>query len=194
MTDINDKATYDYYHPQDEANQREGEKETRLEPVFSHKSPTSSGANDDDDRLRLGVALKNAETFKPPIGGTGQYGGCYRCLGKTKCCNTICTVCPICVYNVPCCPNNSCLWTIWCWCGIPVPYSFCTMFACEMIGPSVAYRGKHGELACQAVKLDESGKDGYGVFCPIGCDGFKSGRYGLREDTPITLQAEPGCC
>ena len=155
MTDINDKATYDYYHP--EAN-RGGERKRDWNRCFRtnlrrRRVPTMATTG-----FAWGDAMKNAETFKPPIAGTGQYGGCYRCRGKNECCNTICTVCPICVYNVPCCPNNCCLWTIWCWFGIPLPHSFCTAFACEMIGPSVAYRGKHGELTCQAIKLDEKRK------------------------------------
>ena len=53
-------------------------------------------------------------------------------------------------------------------------------------------RGKHGELACQYVRLEEHEK-GYGCFGAQGCDGFKT-RAGLRDDTPMLLKAEPGCC
>ena len=63
------------------------------------------------------------------------------------------------------------------------------MFSCEMIGPSVVTRGKHGELACQYVRLEEHEK-GYGCFGAQGCDGFKT-RAGLRDDT-MCLKAEPG--
>ena len=62
------------------------------------------------------------------------------------------------------------------------------MFSCEMIGPSVVTRGKHGELACQYVRLEEHEK-GYGCFGAQGCTWA-----GLRDDTPMLLKAEPGCC
>ena len=186
-----DKNTHAYYHGSGGAQQSKDGNDTRMEPVYSHKSPKTGVA---DEKIKLGEAIQNCESFKTPIRNMRPYGGMYRCRssGQNRFCDMWCAVCPVCVYNVPCCGSDSCLWTIWCWLGIPLPWSFCTLFSCEMIGPSVVSRGKSGELVCQYVRLEEHEK-GYGCFGAQGCDGFKT-RAGLRDDTPMLLKAEPGCC
>ena len=186
--DINDKATYDYYHGK--SGEVDDDGKTRLEPVYSHKRPQQF-TDDFDGKPRLGEAIRNAENFKTPIRNVRPYGGMYRCRGEDKCCGAVCSACPVCVYNVPCC-NDTCLWTIWCWMGIPLPWSFCTLFACEMYGPTIVTRGKYGDVACQYVKLSEH-EPGYGCFGAQGCDGFKT-VAGLRDDTPMCMKAEKGCC
>jgi hypothetical protein len=177
-----------------EANDADANQQTRMEPVYSHKSLTIDDVfRDLDNEICLGQAIENAERFKTPIRTMRAYGGMYRVRGgKSKCSAVLCAVCPVCVYNVPCLAEDSCLWQIWCLFGIPLPISFCTLFSCEMIGPSVVQRGKAQSLACQYVKLDEHAR-GFGCFSAQGCEGFTSARNGLSAETPMSLKAEP-CC
>merc|ERR1712216_920673 len=89
-----DKNTYAYYHGSGGAQQSKDGNDTRMEPVYSHKSPKTGV---DDEKIKLGEAIQNCESFKTPIRNMRPYGGMYRCRssGQNRFCDMWCAVLPV---------------------------------------------------------------------------------------------------
>ena len=65
-----DKNTYAYYHGGGGAQESKDGNDTRMEPVYSHKSPKTGV----DNNVKLGEAIQNCESFKTPIRNMRPYG------------------------------------------------------------------------------------------------------------------------
>ena len=77
-----------------------------------------------------------------------EYRGCYTCH---TCCGPVC-----CCYLKPC--GDNCVYTPWCFLGIPVPVWGCICCACERHGNSFTFRGRYGEKTGELLFVDEEKK------------------------------------